>query len=76
LNKRRVGLALLISSTIVGIIAVGFPCEENTCDAVLPLLVISGIGFVTSIFLLNYKAKHSKREKGKFNRTNDKAWDT
>ena len=76
MNKRRVGLALLISSTIVGIIAVGFPCTENTCDAVLPLLVISGVGFVSSIFLLNYKAKHSKRDKSKFNRTNDKAWDT
>ena len=76
MNKRFVGLALLISSTIVGITAISFPCSENTCDAVLPLLVISGIGFVSSIFLLNYKAKHSKRDKGKFNRTNDKAWDT
>jgi hypothetical protein len=42
----------------------------------LPLLVISGVGFVSSIFLLNYKAKHSKRDKSKFSRTNDKSWDT
>lgn len=76
MNKRRVGLSLLISSSIVGIIAIGVPCSENTCDAVLPLLVISGAGFVSSVFLLNYKAKHSKRNKGKFKRTNVKTWDT
>jgi len=39
-------------------------------------LAISGIGFGTGIVLLNYKAKHSKRDKSKFKRTNTKTWDT
>jgi hypothetical protein len=42
----------------------------------MPLLAISGIGFGIGIVLLNYKAKHSKRDKSKFKRTNTKSWDT
>jgi len=42
----------------------------------LPILIINGIGFVSGIVLLNYKAKHSKRDKSKFKRTNTKTWDT
>jgi len=41
----------------------------------LPILIINGIGFVSGIVLLNYKAKHSKRDKTKFKRTNTKTWD-
>ena len=40
-----------------------------------PILIINGIGFVSGIVLLNYKAKHSKRDKSKFKRTNTKTWD-
>ena len=43
---------------------------------IFPLLIISGIGLILGIVLLNYKVKHSKRDKGKFKRTNTKAWDT
>ena len=35
-------------------------------EAILPLLAITGIGFVRSIFLLNYKVTHSKQNKIKF----------
>ncbi|MDF2421861.1 MAG: hypothetical protein OPY06_02515 [Nitrosopumilus sp.] len=73
MNNRRTGLALIIASAIIGIIAIrlnGLPEE-----AIISLLVISGIGFVSGIFLLNYKAKHSKRDKGKFKRTNTNSWD-
>jgi hypothetical protein len=42
----------------------------------MPLLAISGVGFITGIVMLNYKAKHSKRDKGNFKRTNTKSWDT
>ena len=74
MNKRRIGLALIISSAIIGIIAIGFDgLPEMT---IMPLLAISGIGFGTGIVLLNYKAKHSKRDKSKFKRTNTKSWDT
>ena len=74
MNKRRIGLALIISSAIIGIIAIGFDgLPEIT---IMPLLAISGIGFGTGIVLLNYKAKHSKRDKSKFKRTNTKTWDT
>ncbi|MDB4849509.1 hypothetical protein OAH49_01015 [Nitrosopumilus sp.] len=74
MNKRRIGLALIISSTIIGIIAIGF--EGLPEITIMPLLAISGIGFGTGIVLLNYKAKHSKRDKSKFKRTNTKTWDT
>ena len=68
------GLVLLIASAINGFISLslnGLPEE-----AVMALLAISGIGFISGIVLLNYKAKHSKRDKGGFRRTNTKAWDT
>lgn len=75
MNKRRVGLALLIPSTILGIVVLvmnnSFPSE-----LLFPILLINGIVWIIGIVLLNYKAKHSKRDKGKFSRTNDKAWDT
>jgi len=74
LNKRRIGLALIVSSAIIGIIAIGF--EGLPEITIMPLLAISGIGFGTGIVLLNYKAKHSKRDKSKFKRTNTKTWDT
>ena len=45
-------------------------------ETIIPLLAISGIGFVSGIVLINYKAKHSKRDKSKFKRTNTKSWDT
>ena len=70
MNKRRIGLALIISSAIIGIIAIGF--EGLPEITIMPLLAISGIGFGTGIVLLNYKAKHSKRDKSKFKRTNTK----
>ena len=73
MNKRRIGLALIISSAIIGIIAIGF--EGLPEITIMPLLAISGIGFGTGIVLLNYKAKHSKRDKSKFKRTNTKTWD-
>jgi len=73
LNNRRTGLALIIASAIIGIITVGF--DSLPKEAILPLLAITGIGFVSGIFLLNYKAKHSKRDKGNFKRTNTKSWD-
>ena len=74
MNKRRIGLALIISSAIIGIITIGF--EGLPEITIMPLLAISGIGFGTGIVLLNYKAKHSKRDKSKFKRTNTKTWDT
>ena len=74
MDKRRTGLVLIIVSAIIGIIAIGFDgLPEMT---IMPLLAISGIGFGTGIVLLNYKAKHSKRDKSKFKRTNTKTWDT
>jgi len=72
LNNRRTGLALIIASTIIGIITVIL--DSLPKEAILPLLAITGIGFVSGIFLLNYKAKHSKRDKGKFKKTNTKSW--
>ncbi len=44
-------------------------------EIVLPILVINGIGVISGVVLLNYKAKHSKRDKSKFKRTNTKTWD-
>jgi len=74
LSNQRTGLALIIASSIIGIITVSL--DSLPKEAIIPLLAITGIGFVSGIFLLNYKAKHSKRDKGKFKRTNTKAWDT
>jgi hypothetical protein len=74
LDKRRLGLILIITSIIIGIIAIGFDGLPEI--AIMPLLAISGIGFGIGIILLNYNAKHSKRDKSKFKRTNTKTWDT
>ena len=65
---------MIVSSAIIGIIAIGF--EGLPEITIMPLLAIRGIGFGTGIVLLNYKAKHSKRDKSKFKRTNTKTWDT
>jgi len=68
------GLVLIIASSINGFISLslnGLPEE-----ALMPLLAISGIGFISGIVMLNYKAKHSKRDKGNFKRTNTRSWDT
>jgi hypothetical protein len=59
-------------SAIIGIITVRLDSLPE--DAIIPLLAISGIGFVSGIVLLNYKAKHSKRDKGNFKKTNTKSW--
>ena len=64
---------MIIASVILGITTVIF--DSLLGEAILPLLAITGIGFVSGIFLLNYKAKHSKRDKGNFKRTNTKVWD-
>ncbi len=68
------GIALIIASAIIGIITVSL--DSLPKEAIMPLLVITGIGFVSGIVLLNYKAKHSKRDKGNFRRTNTKSWGT
>ena len=73
LNNRRVGLILIAASAITGIIAIAL--DDLPEYAIMPLLAASGIGFGTGIVLLNYKAKHSKRDKSKFKRTNTKTWD-
>jgi len=73
LSKRRIGFVLIIASAIFGIITVSLDGLPD--KAIMPLLAITGIGFVSGIFLLNYKAKHSKRDKGKFKRTNTSSWD-
>jgi len=66
LNNRRIGLALLIPSTIIGIIVLVmssyFPNE-----LLLPILIINGVIWASGLVLINYKAKHSKRDKSKFN---------
>jgi hypothetical protein len=73
LSNRRIGLTLIIASAIIGIIAIGL---DSLPEMATPLLLaISGIGFVSGIVLLNYKAKHSKRDKSKFKRTNTKTYD-
>ena len=74
MNNRRIGLALLISSIIIGIIVLAMS-DYLPNGILLPILIINGIGFVSGVVLLNYKAKHSKRDKGKFKRTNTKTWD-
>ena len=74
MNNRRIGLVLLISSIIIGIIVLAIS-NYLPNGILLPILIINGIGFVSGIVLLNYKAKHSKRDKSKFKRTNTKTWD-
>jgi hypothetical protein len=74
LNNRRVGLFLIIVSTAIGII--GISVDSLPEQLIMPFLAISGVGFGSGIVLLNYKAKHSKRDKSKFKRTNTKSWDT
>ncbi len=74
MNNRRIGLALLISSIIIGIIVLTMS-NYLPNEILLPILIINGIGFASGIVLLNYKAKHSKRDKSKFKRTNTKTWD-
>jgi len=65
---------LIIASAINGIITLSF--NGLPLEIMMPLLAISGVGFITGIVMLNYKAKHSKRDKGNFKRTNTKSWDT
>ena len=74
MNNRRIGLALLISSIIIGIIVLTMS-NYLPNEILLPILIINGIGFASGIVLLNYKAKHFKRDKSKFKRTNTKTWD-
>ncbi|MCH1548972.1 hypothetical protein OAH75_06570 [Nitrosopumilus sp.] len=74
MNNRRVGLSSIVGSIILGIIALGLDALPE--EMIFPLLIISGIGLIVGIVLLNYKVKHSKRDKGKFKRTNTKSWDT
>ena len=68
------GIVLIIASAFNGIITLIF--DGLSQEAMMPLLAISGVGFITGIVMLNYKAKHSKRDKGNFKRTNTKSWDT
>lgn len=63
---------MIIVSAIIGIITVSLDTLPK--EAIMPLLAVSGIGFVSGIVLVNYKAKHSKRDKGGFKRTNTKSW--
>ena len=74
MNNRYIGLVLSISSIISGII-VSTMNNYFPNEIVLPILIINGIGVVAGVVLLNYKAKHSKRDKSKFKRTNTKTWD-
>ena len=68
------GMVLIIASAINGIITLSF--NGLPLEIMMPLLAISGVGLITGIVMLNYKAKHSKRDKGNFKRTNTKSWDT
>jgi hypothetical protein len=61
-------------SIIIGITALGLDVLPEYL--IFPLLIISGIGLILGIVLLNYNVKHSKRDKSKFKRTNTKSWDT
>jgi hypothetical protein len=69
-----VGLALLIPSTITGIIVLVMS-NYLPNEFLLPILIINGIIWASGLVLINYKAKHSKRDKSKFKRTNTKSWD-
>ena len=66
------GFALIIVSAIIGIITVILDTLPK--EVIMPLFAVSGIGFLCGIVLVNYKAKHSKRDKGGFKRTNTKSW--
>jgi len=74
LNNRRIGLTLLIPSTIIGIIVLVMSSYLPN-ELLLPILIINGIIWASGLVLINYKAKHSKRDKSKFKRTNTKTWD-
>ncbi|WP_156416087.1 hypothetical protein [Nitrosopumilus sp. Nsub] len=74
MNNRQIGLSSIIASIVIGIITLGLDVLPEYM--IFPLLIISGIGLILGIVLLNYKAKHSKRDKSKFKRTNTKSWDT
>ena len=74
MNNRVVGLSSIVGSIIIGIIALGLDALPEYM--IFPLLIISGIGLILGIVLLNYNVKHSKRDKGKFKRTNTKSCDT
>ncbi len=68
------GLALLIPSTITGIIVLVMS-NYLPNEFLLPILIINGVIWASGLVLINYKAKHSKRDKSKFKRTNTKSWD-
>ena len=68
------GLALLIPSTIIGIIVLVMSSYLPNV-LLLPILIINGVIWASGLVLINYKAKHSKRDKSKFKRTNTKTWD-
>jgi len=72
LSNRRTGFALIIVSAIIGIITVSL--DSLPAEAIMPLLAVCGISFASGIVLVNYKAKHSKRDKGGFKRTNTHSW--
>ncbi|MBT5278357.1 MAG: hypothetical protein HOL73_01280, partial [Nitrosopumilus sp.] len=68
------GLSLLIPSTITGIIILVMS-NYLPKEALLPILIINGVIWASGLVLINYKAKHSRRDKSKFKRTNTKTWD-
>jgi len=74
LNNRRIGFVLLIPSTIIGIIVLVMS-NYLPNELLFPILIINGIIWASGLVLINYKAKHSKRDKSKFKRTNTKTWD-
>jgi len=67
-------LALLIPSTVTGIVVL-IMSNYLPNELLLPVLIINGIVWASGLVLINYKAKHSKRDKSKFKRTNTKTWD-
>jgi hypothetical protein len=67
-------LALLIPSTVTGIVVL-IMSNYLPNELLLPILIINGIVWASGLVLINYKAKHSKRDKSKFKRTNTKTWD-
>lgn len=74
MNNRRIGFVLLIPSTIIGIIVLVMS-NYLPNELLFPILIINGIIWASGLVLINYKAKHSKRDKSKFKRTNTKTWD-
>jgi len=73
------GLILLIPSTIIGIIVLGMNTYlPNGIELPIPLLyfsIINGTIWIIGLVLINYKAKHSGRNKNNFKRTNTKTYD-